>query len=526
MGIMVRWAVALALLSLCTVPVSGEGDVLEFDAYRMVQYDRNGEELGSRSSALSKLAVPAGGKGNLDRKAVVLDFDKVTTELLDELLDQRAAGGLVIVLPADLSSVSSEARAKWSAIEQALAEKQVKAPVFFAFANEQTAALVAAVERGAGDTQLVSENGETPRKQPQVRVTNLQGWISGKSLAGDEQPPSIAIVAHYDASAIAPDLAVGADANGSGMVALLQLARMFHRLYAVSRTQGPSNLLFILTAAGHLNFAGTKHWLAHTDPHIVANIQVALCLDTIGSGDKLYMHTSKPAKDAGVSSLFSTMKAVADESGVAFEMVHRKINISEPVISWEHELFSRKRVMAATLSRFPTHGAAKGGIMDTTVDINVLERNILLIARTVARLVYGASTPLDIFEASTGVQRSFIEAWSNTLATVPRMAALLTPESLKTLEAAEKVLKDATNEANRQTLILPNDAIFYAGATKSKIAVYSVRPLSFDLSMTASVLAYLLALLLLLQGPAEAKKTLGELFQGDTKKYARSAKRA
>lgn len=120
---------ALALLSLCTVPVSGEGDVLEFDAYRMVQYDRNGEELGSRSSALSKLAVPAGGKGNLDRKAVVLDFDKVTTELLDELLDQRAAGGLVIVLPADLSSVSSEARAKWSAIEQALAEKQVASPV-------------------------------------------------------------------------------------------------------------------------------------------------------------------------------------------------------------------------------------------------------------------------------------------------------------------------------------------------------------------------------------------------------------
>jgi len=38
--------------------------------------------------------------------------------------------------------------------------------------------------------------------------------------------------------------------------------------------QGPSNLLFILTAAGHLNYAGTKHWLAHTDPHIVANIQV------------------------------------------------------------------------------------------------------------------------------------------------------------------------------------------------------------------------------------------------------------
>ena len=36
--------------------------------------------------------------------------------------------------------------------------------------------------------------------------------------------------------------------------------------------------------------------------------------------------------------------------------------------------------------------------MDTTMDVAVLERNILVIARTVARLVYGAKTPLDIFE--------------------------------------------------------------------------------------------------------------------------------
>jgi hypothetical protein len=40
------------------------------------------------------------------------------------------------------------------------------------------------------------------------------------------------------------------------------------------------------------------------------------------------------------------------------------------------------------------------GMMDMTVDVAVLERNILVIARSVARLVYGATTPLDIFEVS------------------------------------------------------------------------------------------------------------------------------
>ena len=49
----------------------------------------------------------------------------------------------------------------------------MKAPVFFAFENEQTDALRAAVERGAGDTQLVSETTETPRKQSQVDLKVL-----------------------------------------------------------------------------------------------------------------------------------------------------------------------------------------------------------------------------------------------------------------------------------------------------------------------------------------------------------------
>ena len=45
--------------------------------------------------------------------------------------------------------------------------------MFFAFENEQTDALRAAVERGAGDTQLVSETTETPRKQSQVDLKVL-----------------------------------------------------------------------------------------------------------------------------------------------------------------------------------------------------------------------------------------------------------------------------------------------------------------------------------------------------------------
>jgi hypothetical protein len=52
-----------------------------------------------------------------------------------------------------------------------------------------------------------------------------------------------------------------------------------------------------------------------------------------------------------------------------------------------------------------------------------------------------------------------------------------------------------------------------------------VRPVSFDLAMLVCVLAYLLGLLVTLQGPAEAKNTLRDLFKGKMARQIRSSKR-
>ncbi|KAG8075847.1 hypothetical protein GUJ93_ZPchr0006g42529 [Zizania palustris] len=61
-----------------------------------------------------------------------------------------------------------------------------------------------------------------------------------------------------DTFGAAPELSVGSDSNGSGVVALLEIARFFSRLYSNPKTKGKYNLLFGLTSCGPYNYNGTN----------------------------------------------------------------------------------------------------------------------------------------------------------------------------------------------------------------------------------------------------------------------------
>lgn len=51
---------------------------------------------------------------------------------------------------------------------------------------------------------------------------------------------------------------MGSDSNGSGVVALLEIARLFSLLYSNPKTRGRYNLLFGLTSGGPYNYNGTQ----------------------------------------------------------------------------------------------------------------------------------------------------------------------------------------------------------------------------------------------------------------------------
>ena len=125
-------------------------------------------------------------------------------------------------------------------------------------------------------------------------LQNVQGWIAGESKDVDsEHLPTIAVIGHYDSFGIAPGLAKG---GGSQAVAVLELARLFSKAY--KKEKGEYNLLFVLTAGGHMNYAGARDWLEMLDVSLMDSIDFVICLENLDAAtNELHLHHSKNPND-------------------------------------------------------------------------------------------------------------------------------------------------------------------------------------------------------------------------------------
>lgn len=136
-----------------------------------------------------------------------------------------------------------------------------------------------------------------------------------------------------------------------------------------------------------------------------------MCLDTLASSNSLYMHVSKPPKDNSPASLFfKEMKAVGLRVGnVSVEGIHKKINLADDLLAWEHERFSIRRLLAFTVSSLKSHkDLLRGTIVDvkTAIDFDVVERNAQVVAEALASYVYNVSGG-DVFGGSLVSARLF-----------------------------------------------------------------------------------------------------------------------
>lgn len=519
-SISVLLVVPIALLSGHGSPVMAAH---EFPVFRMQQFDLQQTLKGSRSSLVNMEARPLTAD-MLTRRCVVTRLSDLTIERFKEAIQTLGAGAMLILLPKNTSLTSLEQMQEWQQLERDLLTLEVPVAVYFAYEDKELAEIYEDIKTaintdqagsafeallGVASTsghQMVVNVGEA-KEIKDITITSLQGRLAGMGV--DEQLPTIGVVTHYDTFGVAPSLAFGSDDNGSGVVALLELARLFSRLYADSRMQAKYNLVFFLSGGGKFNYQGTKRWLEENldnpETSVLSEVDFVLCLDSISNTDNLFLHVSKPPKEGTPAfELVKEFQAVAEAffKEINFSMIHKKINLAEETLSWEHERFSlhTQRLPAGTLSHYaePTV-LGRSSIFDVrnAYSDQKLERNIGFIAEVLVRHIFNLTTKgyprnMKVFSGSMAIDSHFVKTWMDYLGGQARGAQLFNKNHpfLSGLEQSlakfVKEVKKFSAKADRRD----PEFMFYDKPETTMFA-YRVKPAIFDLFLAVGIASYL-----------------------------------
>ncbi|XP_073954066.1 LOW QUALITY PROTEIN: BOS complex subunit ncln [Choristoneura fumiferana] len=490
-------------------PVNPVAASHEFSVYRMQQYDLHTIPHGCRSASFN-LEGRSLTSWSTSRHCVVARVQDVTIEQFLEI--RNKAGALLLVLPKNDTALSTEEKEHIQLLEMAMIQDEISAPVYFAQWSPDFEDILGDLQHSfitddKSGTALeamfntVSSNGyqivvsaPVPQKLESKPVT-LHGKLVGRS--GSAQ--TIIIAAHYDSSAVVPELSQGADSNASGAVAILELARIFSRLYASPAVRGAPSLLFVLTSAGHsLNYFAAKKWLEEqldsTDASLLQDVSFAMCLDSISSSPHLNMHVSKPPKPGGA--------AHSIQARLGAPVTHKKINLADELLAWQHERFSIRRMTAFTLSSLQSHkDPSRSTVLDLPSESSLrnLVANIAVTARALASHVYnlteeGNSEDSLLYDNALSVDEASVKHWYKYLSSQARAPQIITtgaPNSGVTgaLERALSRYMEVSNSVHAVDKREPEYALY--SPTRAVLYVYSVKPAVFDLILTLAIIAYL-----------------------------------
>lgn len=117
-------------------------------------------------------------------------------------------------------------------------------------------------------------------------------------------------------------------------------------------------------------------------------------LEALSGGPTLQMHVSKPPKEGTIGAAFLTnLQQVAKGlPGREVSMVHKKINLAEETLAWEHERFSIRRLPGVTVTHFAHHEASlRRSLLDTDISFDHVTANTQLVGEALARLLFNVT---------------------------------------------------------------------------------------------------------------------------------------
>ncbi|XP_017471269.1 PREDICTED: nicalin isoform X1 [Rhagoletis zephyria] len=532
--------IALPILFICSAnPVLASS---EFSVQRMSQFDVNGVAFGCRASALS-LEAKSLYTWSTGRHCVLAKLQDLTIDQFREI--RQKAGGLVILLPKNVSAMTFEEKEHLILLEQAMLAQPNSIPIYFSPYNTELERIISDVTRTSsnnvegksqrssaaaelfasisangyqvivsGASHAASKNSKIPIIQGELAATSkLLKQVEGGSEVNSKLP-LIIVAAHLNTFGLYNDYPLNADA-----AVLLTLAEVFSKMHNTPNAVPKYRLLFLLTESGTLlNFQGVKKWLDEnvqlqedlvsiTGTLIAAkkansikdeNVDFVLCLDTItqplnAETGSLYMHVSKPPKEGtAMNDFFKLLKTLAALYGnVAVDGVHKKINLADIQLAWEHERFSMKRLPAFTISALKSPREPVRPTIFKESDAQIIaqtQQHAKIIAESLAHYVYGIQEPNEIFAGELQINKNLIKCYL-------QLKSALHNNDLK--NAFEKYLKNVKIMYDKPDTRDP-DFMLYEGQ-EARLNVYHVKPAVFDLFLTILICAYLASAYLFIQ---------------------------
>ncbi|XP_010879679.2 nicalin-1 isoform X1 [Esox lucius] len=494
----------------------------EFTAYRMQQYNIQQKRHGCRGARVQAEARSA-DEPVLTRRCVIMKLLDFSIERYLEALRQTAAA-VLILLPKNISAVHQDIIQSFMVGESEALLRDTIIPTYVVPEDEQLLFMYEEVKHAAATRassilvrvlrsmviasafQILVTNTKPIKPITDNTITTLEGVLPG---AGEDLP-TIIITAHYDSYGLSPWLSYGADSNGSGVTILLELARLFRKLYSSTHSQPPYHLLFSLTGGGKYNFIGTKKFIEENMDHAETsllhdNVAFVLCLDTLANGDELFLHVSRPPKPGTPQHTFVQQLELVVSSRfpwVKLGMVHKKINLGETTVAWEHERYAIRRIPGFTLSHLGDPKAElRGSILDTMlhVDLRKMKRNAIIIAESLARFMYNLSdkdSPKDIqvFKGQMEFQDSRMSTLMSLLASLPRAMQLdKEPKNALLVNSLEHELRHYLHQVHRHTFRQDkrDPELTFFDQMEQPMMMYRIKPAAFDLFLGGCIAAYL-----------------------------------
>ena len=299
----------------------------------------------------------------------------------------------------------------------------------------------------------------------------------------------------------------GVDSNGSGIIILLELIRILSKLYENYDTMIKYDILFVLTSAGNENFKGTEVFLNNLEPSVSENLQYVLCLDSLGAlndEDNLFLHLSRYPRDYEVTpnKLYNIFNLTAKNMNINLNYIKKKVFLTEDFVPWEHEQFSKRKIISATLSTLsepPENIFTRNLLTDVDMNLKKVKRNIKFIAESLLKFLFDYdNTKYTIFKDDEElIDIKNLKTMYNFLKKISRFPL--------SIEKGSKFNNDMYNyfvqylqRVKRESFEF-NDLQFYEH-NSGDIRIYTVKSKIIDLYLLLAILIYLLAIYIYVKG--------------------------